>query len=63
GLDRLNCFPSHGGKAKVERLGATRIEVRMDKALPPGRTRINCTLFVEKGRFRWFGTLFYLPKK
>ncbi len=61
-IDRLNCFVSHGGKALIERLGATRIEVRLDKPFPPGRTRVNCTLFEGAGRFRWFGTLFYRPR-
>lgn len=62
-IDRLKCYPSHGGKARIQRLGAWRIEVRLDKPFTPGRTRINCTLFEGDGRFRWFGTLFYLPKK
>jgi hypothetical protein len=62
-IDRLNCFPSHGGKARIERLGASRIEVRLDKPFPPGRTRVNCTMLEAAGRYRWFGTLFYLPKK
>lgn len=59
GLDRLACFLSHEGRARLEHLGETRIEIRVEKAFPKGRTRVNCTLPVGKGRFRWFGRQFY----
>lgn len=59
GLDRLACFSSHEGRARLEHLGENRIEIRVEKAFPKGRTRVNCTLPVGKGRFLWFGRQFY----
>lgn len=59
GLDRLACYSSHEGKARLEHLAGNRIEIRVERAFPKGRTRINCTLPVGKGRFRWFGRQFY----
>lgn len=62
-LNRLACFTSHEGKLDVSRLGGengqTRIEVRMQKPLPNGRTRLNCTLPSGNGRWYWFGHQFY----
>ncbi len=60
-LHRLSCFSSSEGRVRVERLGP-RIEVRMTSAFPQGRTRINCTLPGPDNRWRWFGTLFVVPK-
>ena len=57
----LNCFSSRTGKLQLERLGR-RIEIRMPKILPPGRTRINCTMPRQDGRWHWFGRLFVVPK-
>jgi len=62
-LNRLSCFASHEGKLDVTRLGGengqTRIEIRMQKTLPKGRTRLNCTLPAKDGRWYWFGRQFY----
>ena len=60
-LHRLSCFSSSEGRVRVEHLGP-RIEVRMTSAFPKGRTRINCTLPGPDNRWRWFGTLFVVPK-
>jgi len=59
GIESLNCFAS-SGESRIERLGERRIEVRLAKALPPGRGRINCTMPGPDGRWRWFGTQFYM---
>jgi peptidoglycan/xylan/chitin deacetylase (PgdA/CDA1 family) len=58
-LGQLNCFVSHAGRADLERLGPNRIEVRITKAFPVGRSRLNCTLPAGKGRWRWLGRQFY----
>ncbi len=58
-LDRLACFPSHG-EVVLETLGR-RVEVRLDRPLPQGRNRINCTLPATEGRFRWLGIPFLVP--
>lgn len=60
GLDRLACYASHEGRARLERLGSTRFEVRLQTPLPAGRTRLNCTLPTDSGRWRWFGRQFYV---
>lgn len=63
-LHQLSCYASNqsGGAVPIQRVGASRIEVRLDQAFSPGRGRINCTLPGPEGRFRWFGSLFYIPK-
>lgn len=62
GLDRLNCYSSHVEKLDLQRLGK-RIEVRTETAMPPGRTRLNCTMPAGNGRWYWFGRQFYVLKK
>lgn len=58
----VSCFSSHEGKLQTERLGQSRIEVRMEQPLPQGRTRINCTAPGPDGRWYWLGRLFYVKK-
>ncbi|MDH5748187.1 MAG: polysaccharide deacetylase family protein [Rhodospirillales bacterium] len=60
-LERLTCFSSHSGAANTELLGQGRVEVRVAAPFPKGRTRINCTLPAEDGRWRWLGRQFYFP--
>lgn len=57
----LSCFMANGTRIRTERLDA-RIEARFDKALPQGRTRLNCTVSGGDGRVRWFGTSFYVAR-
>ena len=59
GLSALNCFASQN-ELTVERLGERRIETRLAQALPPGRSRINCTMPGPEGRWRWSGVQFYV---
>lgn len=63
GISRLNCYTAGQGRAQIERLGKSRVEVRVAKAFPPGRTRINCTMPASGKRWRWFGMQFYVRKK
>ncbi len=57
-LDQLSCFLSHEGqRADVAILGP-RVEIRTQSPLPVGRTRLNCTLPTQQGRWRWFGHQF-----
>ena len=61
--DELACYHSDIGRIeKMTRLGPHRVELRFDDAFGPGRTRVNCTVPGPDGRWRWFGTLFYVPK-
>lgn len=56
GLSALSCFPSHLSKsANITRIGGNRIEIRFDKPLPKGRSRINCTMPGPDKRWYWFG--------
>ena len=59
-LNQLSCFSSSEGRLRVERIGH-RIEIRMIKPFPKGRTRINCTLPGPNKRWRWLGRLFVVP--
>jgi hypothetical protein len=61
GVGRLTCFASHEGRARLERLGERRFEVRVNTPFPRGRTRLNCTLPTREGRWRWLGRQFYVP--
>jgi peptidoglycan/xylan/chitin deacetylase (PgdA/CDA1 family) len=62
-LPGLACYAFHEGKLKIERLGERRIEVRMTKPFPAGRTRINCTMWAPGGRWHWFGRQFLVSKR
>ena len=62
GLNRLACFASNeDGALRIERLGARRMEVRLEKKFTQGRGRINCTMPAGGDRWRWFGMQFYIP--
>jgi peptidoglycan/xylan/chitin deacetylase (PgdA/CDA1 family) len=61
-LDSLRCY-TDGQKVDVQRLGDRRVELRFEQPYPPGRSRLNCTLPSEGGRWRWFGTQFYVTRK
>jgi peptidoglycan/xylan/chitin deacetylase (PgdA/CDA1 family) len=63
GLDRLRCYVADQGSVPIERLDASRIEVRLTAPLRVGRSRLNCTLRTSEGRYRWLGAMFYLPRR
>jgi peptidoglycan/xylan/chitin deacetylase (PgdA/CDA1 family) len=56
----LACYHSDSGKAELQRIGERRVEIRFAKPFPKGRSRINCTLPGADGRWRWYGTQFYV---
>lgn len=60
-LNGLACYAAGQGKVKIEQLGP-RIEVRMSGPFSAGRARINCTALGPDNRWRWLGTLYYVPK-
>lgn len=62
-LKNLSCFSSSqtGGAVPIERIGDSRIEVRLSTPFKAGRGRINCTLPGPERRWRWFGSMFYIP--
>ena len=66
GLDpthRIACYSNHEGTLNIQHLGP-RVEVRMTKPLPKGRTRLNCTLPITDAqgetRWRWLGRLLFV---
>ncbi len=61
-LNRLACFAQGQGKVRVERLGASRIEVRLNEPLTYRRNRVNCTMPGPDGRWRWYGRQFFVPQ-
>ena len=60
-IDNIACYASNQGAVKVELLGTNRVELRLSKALVPGRTRVNCTLPGPDNRWRWLGMQFIVP--
>ena len=67
GMHSLSCFTSHEGRVSIMALGGedggdVRIEARMTKPMPAGRTRLNCTQPTRDGRWRWFGRQFFVKK-
>ena len=61
-LSQLACYATGFGRIRIERLGERRIEARASKPFRPGRTRLNCTLPEENGRWRWLGMQFLVPQ-
>ena len=59
-LNKLNCYAAQG-RARIDRLGRSRIEVRFERAFPAGRAKINCTMPAPNGRWRWYGMQFFVP--
>jgi peptidoglycan/xylan/chitin deacetylase (PgdA/CDA1 family) len=60
-IDRMTCFTPQG-KAQHEVLGDRRVEIRLDRPFPPGRSRINCTAPGRDGRWHWFSAQFLVTK-
>ena len=60
-LDRLACFASHDDGITLDRI-RRRVEIRLARPFPSGRSRINCTLPTSDGRFRWLGIPFLVPE-
>ena len=56
-ISQLRCFSGEFGQLNVEILGP-RAEIRLPGALKRPRSRINCTMPAENGRWRWFGRQF-----
>jgi hypothetical protein len=57
-LSRLSCFLSHEEKVAELSILGPRIEIRGQKPMPIGRTRLNCTMPTKQGQWRWFGHQF-----
>ena len=61
---KINCFV-FDKKGKVESdifKFNERIEIRLNRNLEEGRSRLNCTVNEKEG-WRWFGHQFYINKK
>ena len=56
-INQLRCFSGEFGQLNVEILGP-RAEIRLPGVLKGPRSRINCTMPAENGRWRWFGRQF-----
>ncbi len=60
-LEGLGCYSWDGSTAAIEAINR-RVEVRLTNPMPPGRSRLNCTLPTPEGNWRWLGALFYRPQ-
>ncbi len=61
-IDGLACYASsESGAATLALIGNRRVEIRLGTPLPKGRSRVNCTMPGDEGKWRWFGRQFYLP--
>lgn len=65
---KLSCFVSGQGAPRLQAVGSTRIELRLEKPLSQERVRINCTMpgsapaqADDDQRWRWFGMLLLPP--
>ena len=56
-IKQLRCFSGEFGKLNVEILGP-RAEIRLPNAMKGPRSRINCTMPADNGRWRWYGRQF-----
>lgn len=65
-LNSVSCFISGLGKAKLEKIGNNRIEIRPPHALENGRVRINCTANTgtqDIPQWHWFGMLYTIDNQ
>ena len=60
-LHRLACFAWKGADVTLDGLGDRRVELRLDRPFGPGRSRIDCTMPLPDGCFRWLGIPFLVP--
>ena len=61
-LSRLSCFGA-GGDPIPPIVAGRRVTLTLGHPIQPGYFRLGCTVPAADGRFRWFGTAYYLPKK
>jgi peptidoglycan/xylan/chitin deacetylase (PgdA/CDA1 family) len=57
----LACYSGSGAQLEVRLSDRNVATVIPPGPLPKGRSRLNCTLPGPDGRWRWFGTMFYVP--
>lgn len=61
-MAQLACYASGQGAIEVDRVGTSRIRVRANGPLPPGRSRYNCTVPRRSdGRYYWFSYQWVRP--
>lgn len=60
-IDDLACYHSDTSQISQFLVMGSRIEVRFDGPFASGRTRINCTMPGDDGRWHWFGMQYYVP--
>lgn len=62
-LAGLACYHSQFGLVAHEVLGRRRVEIRFPEPFAAGRSRLNCTRPAADGRWYWFGTQYYTPRR
>jgi len=61
GWKQMQCYASHLGQAASLSISDHDVSVDLEKPLPYGRSRVNCTYLGADGRWRWFGQPFFKP--
>ncbi len=64
-IEKINCFSNEGNiwkKSKIEFLSDNEIKVLLNEKFTSERGRINCSLWVEKGRWRWLGIQYVIAE-
>ena len=62
-IDQLRCYVSGQDQTPVKWLDHVRFSLRVEKPLPPGRNRVNCTApSAQSGRYYWFSHLWIVQE-
>ncbi|MSP53087.1 MAG: hypothetical protein EXR81_02400 [Gammaproteobacteria bacterium] len=54
----VNCYDASGAALQLDKTHVPYLTIHFKKALPSGRTRINCTAVDKKGNWYWLGLLY-----
>jgi peptidoglycan/xylan/chitin deacetylase (PgdA/CDA1 family) len=64
-IKKINCFSNEGNvwkQSKIEFLNNDEIQILLSEKFTSERGRINCSLWVEKGRWRWLGIQYVIAE-
>ena len=65
-IDQINCYSNEGNtwkKSKINFISEAKIEIKLSEKFIGERGRINCSLRVDGGFWRWLGIQFVIAEK